>query len=98
MAEVPLSILPEQILSVFRILSTIIAQLPISREQNAAASHRLRSIVFDLYNELIYLLRFHQIDYRYLERPIHRHFEFVIQSIHDVYRTDQLAPTYTAPH
>jgi len=94
MAEV---ITPELTLTLFRTLQILLRQYPESIARQDVASLKLRTIIFDLYNELIFLMRFHQVDYNHVEYALASQYELTIFAVHRLNRTDQFGSVFNVP-
>ena len=94
MAEV---ITPELTLTLFRTLQILLRQYPESIARQDVASLKLRTIIFDLYNELIFLMRFHQVDFAHVEYALALQYEQTIFAVHRLNRTDQFGSVFNVP-
>ena len=94
MAEV---ISPELTLSVLRTLQILLKQYPQATSHQSAPSLKLRTVCFDLYNELIFLLRYHQVDFEHVRFAIDRQYENLIHAVHRLYVTDQFGSVFNVP-
>jgi len=94
MAEI---ISPELTLSLFRTFHILLKQYPESIARQDVASLKLRTIIFDLYNELIFLLRFHQVDFTHVEFALALQYEQTIFAVHRLNRTDQFGSVFNVP-
>ena len=91
------NLIPPLVIELLRTLAQIVVRIPPPRESDAQSSLRLRTVIFEVYNELIFQMRFHNIDYNDYDLAINRLFEQNIWNIHNLYKTNQVGSIYSAP-
>ena len=95
MAKTEIPPLFAQLLKTF---TQIVVRLPQKPYPEHTSSLKLRNIAFDLYTELMFLMRVHHVDYHDHDLALTRLFEGIIWNIHTLYHTQQVGTPFSAPH
>ena len=90
--------LPPLFVQLLQTFSQIVVRIPPKPQADIQSSPRLRNVIFNLYTELMFLMRFHNIDYHDHDLALTRLFEGIIWNIHNLYKTQQIGTPFAAPH
>ena len=91
------NLIPPLVVEFLRLFAQIVVRIPPQRDVDMQSSLRLRSVIFEIYNELMFQMRFHTIDHNDFDLAINRLFEQIIWNIHNLYRTEQIGSVFSAP-
>jgi hypothetical protein len=86
--------LPKTALEIFIQLSNFVQELSQTYDPAPVTSFRLRSVVHNLYSELMFLCRLENVSLRQLAPQIAEQYELLIWHIHNKYKTSQREPVF----